>query len=80
MSLTATGIDKTWKRAKYLLAVREMPGHHNSASVKRMVDNLLEEWAIDRRKVCTFLHDEGSNMLGVIRGDSASIGKKENFV
>lgn len=60
--LTAHGITRKWERKRYLLNVREFPGHHYGPLVKAMVDDLLKEWGIDEARVHCVVHDEGSNM------------------
>ncbi|KAH7664860.1 zinc finger protein, partial [Aphelenchoides avenae] len=61
-ALTAHGITRKWERKRYLLNVREFPGHHYGPLVKTMVDDLLKEWGIDEARVNCVVHDEGSNM------------------
>lgn len=64
-SLTAHGVTKKWERKKFLLAVREFAGSHTGARVEEMINSILDEWRIERGRVHTILHDEGSNMLSV---------------
>lgn len=62
------GITPDWSRMKYVLAVRSFPGRHTSERVHEMVSGLLKEWKVPREKVACFVHDEGSNMIGVSSG------------
>uniref|UniRef100_A0A915EKP2 Transposase n=1 Tax=Ditylenchus dipsaci TaxID=166011 RepID=A0A915EKP2_9BILA len=62
VSLTSHGIDAEWKRVKYVLAIRELPGSHTGANINRAIEKILEEWNIPRSKCHVFLRDGAANM------------------
>uniref|UniRef100_A0A915EGC5 Transposase n=1 Tax=Ditylenchus dipsaci TaxID=166011 RepID=A0A915EGC5_9BILA len=69
VSLTSHGIDAEWKRVKYVLAIRELPGSHTGANINRAIEKILEEWNIPRSKCHVFLRDGAANMKKLLMLD-----------
>uniref|UniRef100_A0A915EQQ4 Uncharacterized protein n=1 Tax=Ditylenchus dipsaci TaxID=166011 RepID=A0A915EQQ4_9BILA len=61
-NLTAHGIDEEWKRVKYILAIRELPGSHSAVHVNAAIKNILEESEIEQNRCHVFLRYGAANM------------------
>jgi hypothetical protein len=68
-SLTAHGIDCEWKRVKYVLAIRELPGSHSADNINNAIRTILGEWSISQAKCHVFLRDGAANMKKALEGN-----------
>uniref|UniRef100_A0A915DHG2 Uncharacterized protein n=1 Tax=Ditylenchus dipsaci TaxID=166011 RepID=A0A915DHG2_9BILA len=66
--LTAHGIDEEWKRVKYVLAIRELPGSHTAVHINAAIKKILEEWEIEQNRCHVFLRDGAANMKKAFEG------------
>uniref|UniRef100_A0A915CVE8 HAT C-terminal dimerisation domain-containing protein n=1 Tax=Ditylenchus dipsaci TaxID=166011 RepID=A0A915CVE8_9BILA len=48
ISLIAHGINQEWKREKFVLAIRELPGSHTGEVINSAIKQILAEWDISK--------------------------------
>uniref|UniRef100_A0A915D107 Uncharacterized protein n=1 Tax=Ditylenchus dipsaci TaxID=166011 RepID=A0A915D107_9BILA len=68
LSLTAQGINRSWTRVKYVLAIRELPGSHTADNINAATREILCEWEINQSRCHVFLRDGAANMKKVFEG------------
>uniref|UniRef100_A0A915D2R6 Uncharacterized protein n=1 Tax=Ditylenchus dipsaci TaxID=166011 RepID=A0A915D2R6_9BILA len=66
--LTAQGINRSWTRVKYVLAIRELPGSHTADNINAATREILCEWEINQSRCHVFLRDGAANMKKVFEG------------
>ena len=49
------------------MAVRRMPLPHTAANVRKLIEEVLEEWNIPLSKVFIIVTDNGSNMVAAFK-------------
>ncbi|XP_052744503.1 uncharacterized protein LOC112046345 [Bicyclus anynana] len=67
LSLTAHGINRDFKRLKFILKCHTFDGRHTGDLVLEKINSMLMEWGIIKEKIYCFVRDSGSNMIRAMK-------------
>ncbi|KAE9279727.1 hypothetical protein PR003_g28152 [Phytophthora rubi] len=63
ISVTIHYVDDDFRPQSWTLAVRELPGIHESHVIALAIEEILEDWSLPKHNCVMFLRDGGSNMV-----------------
>ncbi|KAK7898583.1 hypothetical protein WMY93_019436 [Mugilogobius chulae] len=67
LSLTAQLIDSSFVLRRATLHVREFRGSHTAERIQQSIENMLNNWGIDKERVHVILRDNAANMKKAMR-------------
>ncbi|KAK7888714.1 hypothetical protein WMY93_024274 [Mugilogobius chulae] len=67
LSLTAQWIDSSFVLRRATLHVREFRGSHTAERIQQSIENMLNNWGIDKERVHVILRDNAANMKKAMR-------------
>jgi len=68
LGLTCHGIDGDWQLRSYCLGVKELPVAHTANNIGENIEEILDEWNIDKDTIVAAVTDNARNMVNAING------------
>ena len=67
--LTCHGIDGDWQQlSSYCLGIKELPIAHTANNIGEKIEEILDEWNIDKDIIVATITDNARNMVNAING------------
>ena len=66
ISLTSHGIDSSWQFCSYCLATKELPVAHTADNISEKIEDILDEWNIDKDNIVAAVTDNARNITNAI--------------
>ena len=68
LCVTCHGIDSGWQLCSYCLAIKELPVAHTADNIGEKIEEILDEWNIDKDIIVAAVTDNARNMINAING------------
>ena len=68
LCLTCHGIDGDWELRSFCLAAKELPVAHTAENIGENIEEILDEWNIDKDIIVAAVTDNARNMINAING------------
>ena len=68
LCLTCHGIDSDWQLCSFCLATKELPVAHTADNIGEKIEEMLDEWNIDKDIIVAAVTDNARSMINVING------------
>ena len=68
LCLTCHGINNDWQLCNFCLATKELPVAHTADNISEMIEEILDEWNIDKDIIVAAVTDNARNMINAING------------
>ena len=68
LCLTCHGIDSNWQLCSFCLATKELPVAHTAENIGEKIEEILDEWNIDKDMIVAAVTDNARNMINAING------------
>ena len=68
LCLTCHGIDGDWQLCSFCFATKELPVAHTAENISEKIEEILDEWNIDKDIIVAAITDNARNMINAING------------
>ena len=68
LCLTCHGIDGDWQLCSFCFATKELPVAHTAENISEKIEEILDEWNIDKDIIVAAVTDNAGDMINAING------------